>query len=107
MRDRGERNWNGEITFSKVKGGFLPTEITRSLENVCQGLALLEGQGKVVGFFNNVENADKLNGAVEDVRDAVMEYQVCVRILFATGPSDIHARLRYNKTSTTRTVCSS
>jgi hypothetical protein len=63
MRERGERNWNGEITFSKPRGGVLRMGIARSLErNVCQGLALLEGQGKVEGFFNNVENADKLNG---------------------------------------------
>ena len=31
----------------------------------------------VEGFFSNVENADKLAGLVEDVRDAVMDYQVC------------------------------
>ena len=29
------------------------------------------------GFFNNVENAEKLGGLVEDVRDAMMDYQVC------------------------------
>ena len=77
MREQGERNWNGEITFSKVKSGILPTAVTRSLEDICQGLARLEGQGKVEGFFNNVENADKLSGALEDIRDAMMEYQVC------------------------------
>ena len=33
-------------------------------------------QGKVDGFFNNAENADKLGGLVEDIRDAMMEYQV-------------------------------
>jgi len=32
----------------------------------------------VKGFFNNVENADKLGGLVEDVRDAMMGYQVCI-----------------------------
>jgi hypothetical protein len=37
----------------------------------------LEKQGKVEGFFTNVENADKLAGLVEDIRDAVMDYQVC------------------------------
>ena len=36
----------------------------------------LAEQGKVEGFFNNVKNADKLGGLVEDIRDAVMEYQV-------------------------------
>jgi hypothetical protein len=33
-------------------------------------------QGKVEGFFNNVNNADKLGGLVEDIRDAVTDYQV-------------------------------
>jgi len=38
----------------------------------------LEDQGKVKGFFTNVKNADKLGGLVEDIRDVMMEYQVCV-----------------------------
>ena len=29
------------------------------------------------GFFNNVKNADMLSGLVEDIRDAMMDYQVC------------------------------
>jgi hypothetical protein len=33
-------------------------------------------QGKVEGFFKNVKNADKLGGLVEDIRDAMMGYQV-------------------------------
>ena len=78
--------------------------ITRSLKNVHQSLAELGGQGKVEGFFNNVENADKLNDAVEDIRDAIMEYQVCVHNLSAIGVSDIRTRLHYSKISTTRTV---
>ena len=45
--------------------------------NVLQELKPLEKQGKVEGFFTNVENADKLAGLVEDIRDAVMDYQVC------------------------------
>ena len=95
------------MVFSKVKGGILPMETTRSLENVCRGLARLEGQGKVEGFFNNVENADKLSGTVEDIRDAMMEYQVCIRILSATDTSDIRTRLYYSKPSTARTANSS
>jgi len=38
----------------------------------------LVDQGKIKGFFTNVKNADKLGGLVEDIRDAMMEYQVCV-----------------------------
>ena len=48
------------------------------LGDVHQELALLGEQGKAKGFFNNVENADKLVGLVEDIRDAVMDYQVCI-----------------------------
>ena len=32
----------------------------------------------VEGFFNNVDNAGKLDGLVEDIRDTMIEYQVCV-----------------------------
>lgn len=37
----------------------------------------MEEQGRVEGFFNNVKNAEKLGGLVDDIRDAVIEYQVC------------------------------
>ena len=104
MREQGERGWNGETTFSKAKDGVLSMGITRNLENVRQGLARLEGQGKIKGFFNNVENADKLSGTVEDIRDAMMEYQVRIRNLSAIGISKIRTRLHYSKISTTRTV---
>ena len=50
----------------------------RKLEGIRQDLALLGEQGKTEGFFNNVENADKLGGLVDDIRDAVMDYQVCI-----------------------------
>jgi len=40
------------------------------LEDVYRGLILLSKQGKVRGFFNNIKNADKLGGLVEDIRDA-------------------------------------
>ena len=48
----------------------------RKLNNVLRELELLAEQGKAVGFFNNIDNADKLWGLVEDIRDAVMDYQV-------------------------------
>ena len=50
--------------------------IGRKLKDIHQDLALLGEQGKAKGFFNNVENADKLGGFVEDVRDSMMDYQV-------------------------------
>ena len=52
--------------------------IGRKLEDIRRDLALLGEQGKAKGFFNNVGNADKLSGLVEDIRDAMVDYQVCV-----------------------------
>lgn len=50
--------------------------IVRKLENVLRELEPLVEQGKVARFFNNVKNADKLSGLTEDIRDAMMDYQV-------------------------------
>jgi len=52
--------------------------IARKFRDVHQDLTLLAEQGKIEGFFNNVGNADKLGGLVEDVREAMMDYQVCI-----------------------------
>ena len=46
------------------------------MQGVLGDLALLKAQGKVEEFFTNVENAGKLGSLVEDIWDAIMEYQV-------------------------------
>ena len=51
--------------------------IARKFQGVHRGLSSLAEQGVVEGFFNNVENADRLRGLVEDIRDAMIQYQVC------------------------------
>ena len=51
--------------------------IVRKLEDIHRDLILLSEQGNVQGFFNNVKNADKLGGLIEDIHDAMMDYQVC------------------------------
>jgi hypothetical protein len=51
--------------------------ITRKLQAVFQDLDLVVKQGNIKGFFQNRENADRLSGLVEDIRDAMVEYQVC------------------------------
>ena len=76
------------------------------MEKFLQTLEPLVEQGKAKGFVNNVENADKLGSLVEDIRDAVMEYQVYICELTIFDTSDIRTRLRYNKTST-KTVAGS
>ena len=47
------------------------------MEDIHRDLALLGEQGKAEGFFNNVKNSDKLSDLVEDIRDAIVDYQVC------------------------------
>ena len=51
--------------------------IRRKFQGVLRDLAPLERQGKVEGFFNNTENAARLDGLVEGIRDVMTEYQVC------------------------------
>lgn len=48
------------------------------LEDICQDLTLLAEQGKVVGFLANTRNAQRINGLVEDIHEAMVDYQVCV-----------------------------
>ena len=55
----------------------------RKLHHVHRDLLPLEQQGKVERFFKNSENSGKLGSLVEDIRDAMMEYQVCI----STQPS--------------------
>ena len=74
------------------------------MEDVCRDLAPLEEQGEVEGFFKNSENADKLGGLVEDIRDAMMEYQVCIHKPAISTTSDVRTRLHYSKISTTIVV---
>ena len=50
--------------------------IDRKLEDVRRGLTLLAEQGKVAGFLTNAESARRINDLVEDIRDAMMDYQV-------------------------------
>ena len=74
--ERGDRSWNGKPPLLTFRGSRLTDGIGRKLEDIRQDLALLGEQGKTKGFFNNVENADKLGGMIEDVRDAIIDYQV-------------------------------
>jgi hypothetical protein len=53
-------------------------EIARKLEEVHQDLTWLTGQGTVMEFLANAENTQRVNGLVEDIREVMMEYQVCM-----------------------------
>jgi len=79
----------------------------RKLRRVLRDLTPLAKQGNVEGFFGNVKNADKLIGLVEDVRDAVMDYQVRDQNELIGLAPDIHLRFHCSKISTTRALDSS
>jgi hypothetical protein len=51
--------------------------IARKLEDVNQDLARLAEQGKTVGFLTNTENAQRINDLAEDIREVMLDYQVC------------------------------
>jgi hypothetical protein len=51
--------------------------IARKLDKVLQDLVPLEKRGKITRILNGTEDADKLAGLAEDIRDAMMDYQVC------------------------------
>ena len=78
----------------------------RKLYHVRRDLLPLEKQGKVKGFFKNTENSGQLSGLVEDIRDAMMEYQVCIRNPAIPSTFDTRTRPQYSKASMTRVVSS-
>jgi hypothetical protein len=76
-------------------------EIGRKLEDIRQDLALLGEQGKTKGFINNIENADKLGGVVDDVRDVLMDYQVAFHQIICLSRAYVSCRPRCSRTYTT------
>ena len=51
--------------------------VARKLENIFQSLTLPEDEGKVMEFLTNIENAQRINGLVEDIHEGLIDYQVC------------------------------
>jgi len=57
-------------------------------------------QKNIVQFLNNPDNAQKLNDLVDDIREAVMDYQVRSSEGPALIVSNVRFRLPYNGIST-------
>jgi hypothetical protein len=53
------------------------TGIARKLEEVDQTLDSIATQKDLVEFLNSPENVQKLNDLMADIRDALIDYQVC------------------------------
>ena len=73
--------------------------IVRKLECVRQALGQVAAQKDIAQFLNNADNAQKLNGLVEDIREAVMDYQVRASKGLVLIASDVRPRLPYNEIS--------
>jgi len=71
------------------------------LEDVCKSLVPMAAQKDIAQFLNNAENAQKLNDLVDDIHEAVIEYQVCTpNFPFILIAPNVCLRLPYNKIST-------
>ena len=75
--ENGEKSWNGEFTLCG-RGLGLTNGAIRKLGSVLRELKPLVDQGGVEGFFSNTENVNIHGSLVEDIRDAIMDYQVFV-----------------------------
>ena len=62
----------------------------------------LAERGKITGFLNNVKDGETLTGLADDIRDAMMDYQVRTHTHPAQSVSEIVQRLCYSETSITR-----
>ena len=50
--------------------------VSRELEEIGRAMNSMTTEDDLADFLNNPENAQRLNGLVEDVRYALMDYQV-------------------------------
>ena len=80
--------------------------IARKLDHICQGLTLPAEEWKAAEFLTNTENAQRINGLVEDIHEALMDYQVCILSHSFSTMSDLHVRLHYSKISTMKVTSS-
>jgi len=78
--------------------------ITRELKEVSQAMGSMANQSNLVDFLVVPGNAQFVNGLVEDIHYAWMDYQVCAPKRPTLISSDICFRLHYNKTSMIRAV---
>lgn len=77
----------------------------RKLEIVLRDLVPLANRGKITRFLNSADDVNRLGGLTEDIRDAMMDYQVRPQSrALACVPPNAYVRRRYNKISMTRTV---
>ena len=52
--------------------------ITRKLQEVGQAMGSMMIQNDLVDFLNDPKSVERVDGLVEDIRYALMDYQVCI-----------------------------
>ena len=75
----GGRFSNGN-TPSQGRRPARRASLASKLDDVLRVLIPLEQRGKVTRFLNSAKDVDTLGSLVEDIRDALMDYQVRSRI---------------------------
>ena len=103
MRKGEKENWNGEPRPPRSSAKS-DSQTTRKLREVGKLMDSTTARKDLPDFLNDPENAQQFSGLVEDIRYALMDYQVCIPKWLVFVISDIRLRLRYNETSTTRAV---
>ena len=63
------------MDFEQLKT-FLHVCRLKSFSRAAEKLGPLAERGMITRFLNSTEDTDKLGGLVEDIRDAIMDYQV-------------------------------
>jgi hypothetical protein len=85
-----------EVDRRKALIGYFPiswgrisvlTRGFRKLGKVLEGLKALEDRGKTMKFLNNIKDAEVLTGLADDIRDAMLDYQVGTSIRYAQASS--------------------
>ena len=56
---------------------LIPSAVHRKLARIIAKLGPLSEQHKLLKFLNNVDHANTLNGFIQDLANAVADYQVC------------------------------
>ena len=78
--------------------------IVKKLEDVRQTLDVIAAQTNVSQFLDNAENAQKLNDLMDDICEAMMDYQVRISKELALVPSNFCLRLPCNGISITTPI---
>ena len=78
--------------------------IARKLKEIGQVMHPMTTQKDLALLLKKSENAQKLDGLVQEIRYAMMDYQVCTPKRPALVAANIRRRLRCNEISTMRAI---